>query len=228
MATQEIVFDEAPHGEALQKVDPFQRATPGQSLTNDPDSPKPFEGAPRFTDVHNASMSILNDLTSKEAYIDTMTSIGSGTPVSDVAAMIVMEGFRNGAWNPDLMMLLYEPTVYMLIALAEKADIEYVLDRDDRFEKDELDPEEETKLIKSGLDKMRDVRPMRADSLSQDIQQSLEKSIVPTEEVKERGNNQSLLTPDNVPKKEDERIKLGFGSLLNAEARAKIDEQRQR
>ena len=206
MATQEIIFEDAPNAEALEKFNPFQRAIPGQSLTNDPDSPQPFEGPPRFTDVHTASMSILNDLTSKEAYIDTMTSIGSGTPISELAAMIVMEGFRNGAWNPDLMMLLYEPTVYMLIALAEKADLDYVLDPDDRFEKDDFDPKEETEIIKSGLHKMREERPMRKDSLPQDIQQNLEQSSVPIEEAKKRITEQSLLAADTVPKEVSESL----------------------
>ena len=33
-------------------------------------------------------------------------------------------GFREGKWNPDLMMMLIEPFMYLLMALAEKAGID--------------------------------------------------------------------------------------------------------
>jgi hypothetical protein len=46
-------------------------------------------------------------------------------------------GYTQGLWNPDLMLLLIEPTLYLLIAIADYADIkDYVL-----YEGEEDDPD---------------------------------------------------------------------------------------
>jgi hypothetical protein len=45
----------------------------------------------------------------------------------EVTQILLFEGFNQGKWNPDLMVLLIEPTAYMLMALAERADIDYVI-----------------------------------------------------------------------------------------------------
>ena len=58
-------------------------------------------------------------------------AIGDGVPVIDLVMQITYVGFREGKWNPDLMMMLVEPLIYTLMALAEKADIEYRIDDED-------------------------------------------------------------------------------------------------
>jgi hypothetical protein len=47
-------------------------------------------------------------------------------------------GFREGKFNPDLMMMLMEPLMYLLMALAEKAGVEYRIDDEDDDEDDSL------------------------------------------------------------------------------------------
>ena len=63
--------------------------------------------------------------------------------------MILYEGFREGKWNPDLMMLLAEPVMYLLLYIAERADIEdvviYTDEENEEFE--ELDGTEKIKSI---------------------------------------------------------------------------------
>ena len=41
-----------------------------------------------------------------------------------VAQVILYRGMTEGLFNPDLMLLLIEPTMYLLIAIAEEYDIE--------------------------------------------------------------------------------------------------------
>jgi hypothetical protein len=53
---------------------------------------------------------------------------------------VLFDGFRQGKWNPDLMMMLAEPLAYIIIALAERADIDVVIYRDE--EEDAKDEEE--------------------------------------------------------------------------------------
>jgi len=50
-------------------------------------------------------------------------------------------------WNPDLMLMLAEPVMFMLIAFAEKASIDYVLyEGEEEEEEGELSDEEKIEL----------------------------------------------------------------------------------
>ena len=63
-------------------------------------------------------------------------ALGDGVPVTDLAMQIGYVGFREGKWNPDLMMMLMEPIMYLLMALAEKAGIKYRIDDEDDDDED--------------------------------------------------------------------------------------------
>ena len=68
-----------------------------------------------------------------------MKAINSGMPLTDIALNILYTGFREGKWNPDLLMMLIEPLIFVLMALSEKSGIEYRITGD---EEDDLDEEE--------------------------------------------------------------------------------------
>ena len=106
----------------------LSRATPGESLVNDPDTPASYEKAPEFTNVTAASEFIFEKLTEEDNYMKFMEVIIQGTSLMEVAKVLVFSGFNEGRWNPDLMMLLIEPIVYILMALCERADIEFTID----------------------------------------------------------------------------------------------------
>jgi len=61
----------------------------------------------------------------------------------EVAQMILFSGFKKGQWNPDMMLMLAEPTAYMVMALAERAGIDYEIDREP--DEDEEDPADKFK-----------------------------------------------------------------------------------
>jgi len=53
-------------------------------------------------------------------------------------------GFQDGLWNPDLMMILIEPTMYLIMSLVEKAGrLEYTIVRDDEDDANDSEPEQE-------------------------------------------------------------------------------------
>ena len=116
--------------EELYKV-AFNRPMPGESLTRDPDDPMPSEKPPEYTTVKEASEFIFEQLTSEESYEEILKLIGGGMPLIAIAQTLLFSGFHEGKWNPDLVMLLIEPVVYMLMALAERADIDFVIAPDD-------------------------------------------------------------------------------------------------
>ena len=97
---------------------------PGQSLANNPDEPRPFEQPPEFTDFREALNYLAEELLEPEIYEGLVTGIGQGVPITDVTLQLLQAGFQEGKWNPDMFMMLIEPTMYLLLALAEKAGIE--------------------------------------------------------------------------------------------------------
>ena len=134
--------DELINIDAMGGRTPFERPIPGQSLTNDPDTKYPWEQPPMYTDIQSAVMSIVADSYEEETYKMVALSLADGMPVGNLAAMILQTGFQEGKWNPDLMMLLIEPTMYILAAIAEQCGIDYLLYEGDTFESYEEDEEE--------------------------------------------------------------------------------------
>lgn len=110
----------------------MDRPIPGQSLTEDPDSPQPYVSAPEFTVIQEAIDYIFVTVTEEETYENVMSSIARGVSIMEITQLLLFAGFNEGKWNPDLMLLLAEPTAYMLMGLAERAGIDYeITDEDD-------------------------------------------------------------------------------------------------
>lgn len=127
----------------------MKRSIPGEGMSNDPDNPYSFEQAPEFV-VHREALEYLFvTITDEEKYVDILMAIEQGVPIMELTQVILFKGFTEGKWNPDLMLLLAEPLAFMLMALAERQGIDYVITRDDVEE----DAESERKLSTTGLEK---------------------------------------------------------------------------
>ena len=169
------------------------KSIPGQSLTNSPETPYNWEKPPEFTDYKEASYEVFNTVFNPEVASNLL------------ASMILYTGFLEGKWNPDLMMLLSEPTMYMVIALCEKADLEYKLESGDDDSTYELEPEEQVNKLNQGttyLDNLR--KKASAGITSNSIPEPLQ------EEIKEQQLPASLLS-----KKEEEEEVTSSNSLLS-------------
>jgi hypothetical protein len=131
----------------------FEGPTAGQSLTNSPDTPYPWEGAPEITSVKVATEKIFFDLLKEDNLTTVATLMSQKTPVADIANLLLTAGFQKGKWNPDMMLSLLEPTMYMLLAIAEKAGIDPILNRDDVDveieEDDEIDADIDLERVKT-------------------------------------------------------------------------------
>lgn len=168
------------------------RPIPGQSLTENPDTSYPWEGPPEFTEFRPAFNYIAEELLEEEIYVPLVVAMGQGVPISDITLQILQRGFQEGKWNPDLLMMLIEPLMYFLLALAEKAAVEPRLYGD---EEDDLDPEEEdeianmkaTNLSALTKEKMGDMSKVPEGVLPADIIEDIEELEIP----------ESLLAPDN-------------------------------
>ena len=114
------------------------RPIPGQSLTNSPEQPYNWEKPAEYTNPKEAMLYTFEILTEPETTANILLSISKGISVIDIASIILYQGFTEGKWNPDLMTLLMEPTMYMIMALAEKAEIKYKLDSADDDDVEEI------------------------------------------------------------------------------------------
>ena len=112
----------------------FNRAIPGQSLTRDPESPAPFEKPPQFTNRTDVLENYFELLTEEETYISVLDSLEEGIPVMDIVKVLLFQGFQEGLFNPDMMILIAEPLAYMIAALAERADVDFIIAEDDEDE----------------------------------------------------------------------------------------------
>ena len=111
----------------------LDRPVAGESLTNDPNSPYPFEKAPEYTDRTDALEYLFETFTEEKAYPSILNLISNDVPTMNLTEVFLYKGFSEGKWNPDLMLMLAEPTAYILMALAEQADVDYKIipDEDD-------------------------------------------------------------------------------------------------
>ena len=185
-------FNKEINPEALNNVNFFDGPIPGQSLTDSPEQPYRWERPPEFVKVDEAMMYFADKLLQPETYTEMMKLLSRGQTVDALAQMILYASFTEGKINPDLMMLCYEPLLFLIMAMAERVDVEYELD-DDETELDDLD-EDQVKDVNSAMQGLgsayktskqgNELKGMQnvASKLKPEIKEELEE--VKTEEIK--------------------------------------------
>ena len=166
--------------------DSFERgkAIPGQSLTNAPDQPYNWEKPAEYTNPRETMMYIFEQLTVPETVTNILLSLSNGVGVIDIASSVLYSGFLEGKWNPDLMTLMMEPTMFMIMALAEKAEIDYVLDSGDDVAVKEMSPEKQLETLQGGINELDNIRKQAANrvnpqSVPAEIREVIEETEIP-------------------------------------------------
>jgi len=168
--------------EGLKFLSTNGRPIPGESLTNSPDTPYPWEQPTQFTELEPAIDALFIELTEPEAYHSLLNLIENEVPIGDVTQIVLTDGFQKGMWNPDLLMLLIEPTMYMIMALAEKAGMmDNVIYQGE--EEDVEDQDEQLSSIEKAIDIAQDkiVPKARAGVLPKNIEEKIEEMTPPRE-----------------------------------------------
>jgi len=118
-------------------VSRFNAPIPGESMTNSPANPNSWERPPQHVDEDDVMKELYLLLTDPGNLQPLINLIDEGTPLDEIAQVILYQGYTSGKYNPDLMLLLIEPTLFLLISIADYAEIkDYVL-----YEGEENDPE---------------------------------------------------------------------------------------
>jgi len=140
----------------------FRRPIPGESLTRSPEDRYAWEQPPAITDPREASRFFLTKLTEPEVYNSVLDSVEQGTPLMDIAQVLMYQAFVDGIINPDLMMTMVEQIVYMIAALAERQGIDFIIQEDD-----EEDIREEQNL------------ELLANNVPEEITEQVEETVLP-------------------------------------------------
>lgn len=140
------IEDSTPSPEGIDefiKIQSRGNSVPGQSLTNNPDSPYPWERPAEFANPKDAMNFVISGMLQKDAMSNIIKSLSQGATVEDITNVIVYSGFTRGKYNADTMLLIYEPVMYTIINIGESANLKYKLDDETG---NDYDNEEEQKV----------------------------------------------------------------------------------
>jgi hypothetical protein len=125
-------------------VNPFNAPIPGESLTSSPETPRAWERPPEYTDQDEAMMAVYMVLTEQDTLRQLVEIISEGVPLDEIAQVLLYKGYTQGKYTPDMMLMLAEPTIYLLIAIADYAEIkDYVLYSEEDEDPDTMIPEDD-------------------------------------------------------------------------------------
>ena len=147
------------------------RPMPGQSLTDDPENPNAWEKPPQFTSIDKATEYLFEFMIEEERYMTLIDALEEGMSIMDLTQLVLFEGFRNGKWNPDLMMLLIEPVAYTLMAMAERVNVDYEVDEDDEEDQEMLI---RTKLSKTKAENIQKAQGQAKDKVPENLKEKIE------------------------------------------------------
>ena len=112
--------------EQAPQINMFDGAIAGQSMTASPDSKMPWDGPPQYSGIKEASEAIFLSLLEEENLTSILDLLENDIPVSEITSVLLLTGFSKGQYSPDLLMMLIEPVMYMIMAIADKFGIENV------------------------------------------------------------------------------------------------------
>ena len=127
-------------------VDRFDRAIPGQSLTDEPGG-HTWERPPKFPDVDDAYEYVVRQLETPATHKRMIKMMYSGVPIEALTDVITFAGFTEGMWTPDVAEMMKPFLAVKLISYANKAGIVprvYAKDPD----KKELENDDSAKVMK--------------------------------------------------------------------------------
>ena len=102
----------------------FDVAIPGQSLTKEPKS-YPWESPPMFTTNDEVMNYYFDKFDNDETLFGLFAMLESGIPVTTIVTSMIMHGFSEGIYTPDLGILVGEELGMLIMAIAEEAEIDY-------------------------------------------------------------------------------------------------------
>lgn len=151
-------------------VNPFNAPVPGESLTASPDTPKAWERPPQYTEQDEAMMAVYMELTNLNTLKQLIKIIDEGVPLDEIAQIVLYKGYTEGKFTPDLMLMLAEPTIYLLISIADYAEIsDYVLYEGEDEDEEGIIPGDDTEPVNIDEDEIEEEVTPRVTKPNEDV-----------------------------------------------------------
>ena len=141
--------------EEFMRMQSKPKAIPGQSLTENPDSAKPWERPPLFANPRDALEDVTQRLFQPESIKAVAQSLQKGASVGNVTELILYNDYHEGKYSVDLMLMLYEPIFYSVMNIGESANVNYRLDEDLRINDLDNNPKEKEQETLSSIKDIR-------------------------------------------------------------------------
>lgn len=166
--------------EGLETLATQERPIAGQSLVNNPEQKYAWESPPEFTELQPAIEATFIELTEDEMFFSIINLIKNKLSVGEVTQIILYDGFTKGLWNPDLMLLLIEPIMYMILALSERAGLQDVKIYSEQ-DQEPSSQEEQVKSLNKTMEVMQKtiVPKIAKKSIPTSIAEKIEKFVPP-------------------------------------------------
>ena len=125
---------------------------PGQSLVNSPDSKYPWENPPTFSNPREALDDITTTILQPDTAKNIVKALSKGAAAIDLTMGVLYSKFLQGDISVDNLLLLAEPTTYIIMALGEEANIKYNIEGNDL---DELDFDDNKEKFESQVNEFK-------------------------------------------------------------------------
>tara|TARA_R100001224_G_scaffold42431_1_gene24435 strand:- start:792 stop:1559 length:768 start_codon:yes stop_codon:yes gene_type:complete len=163
---------------------------PGQSLVNSPDSKYPWENPPTFSNPREALDDVATTILQPDTAKNIVKALSKGAAAIDLTMGVLYSKFLQGDISVDNLLLLAEPTTYMIMALGEEANIKYNIEGNDL---DELDNEDTKESFDKKVSEFRNVVQNIGSETAEKVNvEKIDSNIVPRnilDKIKEEGPN---------------------------------------
>jgi hypothetical protein len=163
---------------------------PGQSLVNSPESKYPWENPPTFSNPREALDDVATSILQPDTAKNIVKALSKGAAAIDLTMGVLYSKFLQGDISVDNLLLLAEPTTYMIMALGEEANIKYNIEGDDL---DELDNEDKKELFNKKVSEFKNaVQNIGSETAEKVNVEKIDSNVVPKnilDKIKEEGPN---------------------------------------
>ena len=163
---------------------------PGQSLVNSPDSKYTWENPPTFSNPREALDDVATTILQPDTAKNIVKALSKGAAAIDLTMGVLYSKFLQGDISVDNLLLLAEPTTYMIMALGEEANIKYNIEGNDL---DELDNEDTKESFDKKVSEFRNVVQNIGSETAEKVNvEKIDSNIVPRnilDKIKEEGPN---------------------------------------
>ena len=102
----------------------FEAPIPGQSLTKEPKK-YPWESPPQFNNIDEVMQHYMNRFQDEKVMFNLFSLMEAKVPITTIAGSMIMHGFAEGLYTPDVGLLVANDLMEVLVAMAKEADIPY-------------------------------------------------------------------------------------------------------